>query len=360
MNTPSPRVIAVCGITSGIGTIPGDVSEYWKLSITSSAAFQVKKPASAQATAMAQILRKRVKRCDPALQQRLRKVLYLNGWPGSGLDDPAALFQAWQDARFKIGTDPLQTDLTSFIAQATQQSRDMAAALERTGLFDQVEVVEAYAPGFKRVAFGESRSDYMIWQVPDYGTRSIRWHVISRSALDKRSLQRPPDHRRQSDRASELARHPGRKGPGPAAPGPAAMSAAPAAYFAQDYDGRARIGFLGCRQGRRGGSRNANAGKGPEGESLYTDVAGWAEGRQGRPGYHLGDPRRGGLLRLRGADRLARNRAPQGDAGGHRPAPDPRDQSLRLRLDPPGHRGQCRPESQLRRPRCALPGQRRL
>ena len=125
---------------------------------------------------------------DPALQQRLRKVLYLNGWPGSGLEDPAALFQAWQDARFKIGTNPLQTDLPAFVAQASQQSREMAAALEQTGLFDQVEVVEAYAPGFKRVAFGESRSDYMIWQVPDYGTRSIRWHVINRSALDKREV----------------------------------------------------------------------------------------------------------------------------------------------------------------------------
>lgn len=125
---------------------------------------------------------------DPGLRQKLHKILYLHGRRGTGLEDPAALFQTWQDARFEIGTDPLQIDLPTFVAQASKQSRDLAAALERTNVFDEVKVVEAYAPGFQRVAFGESQFDYMIWQVPDYATRSIRWHMISRKALDKREV----------------------------------------------------------------------------------------------------------------------------------------------------------------------------
>ena len=125
---------------------------------------------------------------DPGLRQKLQKILYLHGRPGMGLDDPAALYQTWQDARFEIGTDPLQVDLPTFVAQASKQSRELVAALESTKVFDEVKVVEADAPGFQRVAFGESQHDYMIWQVPDYATRSIRWHMISKTALDKREV----------------------------------------------------------------------------------------------------------------------------------------------------------------------------
>ena len=45
---------------------------------------------------------------------------------------------------------------------------------------------------------------------------------------------------------------------------------------------------------------------------------------------------------------------------GYRRAADPRPQSLRLRLDAPRHRGQCRSQPQLRRPRQGLSAQRRL
>lgn len=125
---------------------------------------------------------------DPSLRQKLRKILYLHGTPIAVLDDPASLYETWQEVRFEIGSDPLRADLPAFIARASRQSRDLASALEGYGVFDEVKVVEAYAPGFQRVAFGDSRFDYMIWQVPDYATRSIRWHVISRNALDKREV----------------------------------------------------------------------------------------------------------------------------------------------------------------------------
>ena len=86
--------------------------------------------------------------------------------------------------------------------------------------------------------------------------------------------------------------------------------------------------------------------------------------RRGRRNQHAGADRRyarrRGPLRLGRRDRLAAKRRAGQAAQGHRRAPDPRHQSLRLRLDPPRDRGQCRPQPQLRRSRQGLSEERRL
>ena len=129
---------------------------------------------------------------DPLLRRKLQRILYLHGTPAAVLDDPVLLHDTWQKERFEIGANPLQVELPVFVDQVSRQSRALASALARGGLFDEVKVVETYAPGFQRVAFGDSRFDFLIWPEPDYRTRSIRWHVIGRGALDKREVFNNP------------------------------------------------------------------------------------------------------------------------------------------------------------------------
>ncbi len=86
--------------------------------------------------------------------------------------------------------------------------------------------------------------------------------------------------------------------------------------------------------------------------------------RAARRAQHAGadrrHPRRGRPLRLGRRDRLAAQRRARQAAQGHRRAPDPCHQPARLRLDAARHRGQRRPQPQLRRPRQGLSAERGL
>ena len=95
---------------------------------------------------------------------------------------------------------------------------------------------------------------------------------------------------------------------------------------------------------------------GPGGEALATDVAIDRCARRADPAARdLGDARGRGLRRLAVPDRVAR----RGCVGPRRPRgrARPRDQPVRVRVDPAGERGQRRPEPQLHRLRRDAPGE---
>lgn len=128
---------------------------------------------------------------DPALRQTLHRILQLYGAQEVDPTAPAALFEAWQETAPKVRPTPA-VDPTAFAESIVQRNADLVAALEASQLFDEVKVVESYSPGFERVAFGESGDDYMLWQVPDYASQSLRWHMINKSRPGKREVFSQP------------------------------------------------------------------------------------------------------------------------------------------------------------------------
>lgn len=128
---------------------------------------------------------------DPALRQTLHRILQLYGAQEVDPTAPAALFEAWQETAPKVRPAPA-IDPTAFAESIVQRNADLVAALEASQLFDEVKVVESYSPGFERVAFGESGDDYMLWQVPDYASQSLRWHMINKAKPGKREVFSQP------------------------------------------------------------------------------------------------------------------------------------------------------------------------
>ena len=124
---------------------------------------------------------------DPALRQTLHRILKLQGAGEIDPKAPAALFEAWQEAAPKIKPAPA-IDPAAFADRVVQRNADLVSALDTSRLFDEVEVIESFSPGFQRVAFGESGHDYMLWQEPDYASQALRWHMINKSRPGKREV----------------------------------------------------------------------------------------------------------------------------------------------------------------------------